>query len=700
MKRTNSIIFRTVILLSLPLSAIFVIIGILTNAQIDGIYSQIVKRDISLVRARSEHIGALMNEVSDYTKSLRALKAIREGNPVEQREAMRNIRHWMPKNVSDVLCVTPDGNFLSSGGNSGSIADREYFQEIKDSGADDIMSDAIVSKIDGSRIFVVLARLTSDEGEFTGYVGCQIKLEILSTVCRKISFGKSGYGWMIDDAGLVVAHKDDSLVGTLDLAKADAEGGYRGLAKLGEAMTALSSTTPGEVGYFAKPDGKSMITFYTKIVNTRGWTIALTVSDEEYFAAKRSIIGALIAFLAGCLAVSALISYLIAKSIARPVMTAQRAFEQLAEGDADLTAKIRFKGRHEVGELVGAFNRFLDKLLEIVVALKDEQAKLDRISGELRSNIGETTDTISDMTGTIGEVARQTRKQGDLTNDSSAGVNEIAANIESLDNMIASQASSITEASSAIEQMIHNIASITNSMSRLSAEFSLVAESSAAGKGKIAETTGLIGKIVDRSATLLEVNKTIAKIAAQTNLLAMNAAIESAHAGDAGRGFAVVADEIRRLAEDSQTQSKIISKELAEVQRAISEVAEVSRESVESFAGMEARIGSTDGFLKEINRALDEQSEGSKQILLALKEMNDISSEVRNGAGEMRAGNESILSAMNSLKSITNDIGEEMGKLAEKSGDLSGKTGSLSQIAEVTAEAVAGMERSIGKFKS
>jgi methyl-accepting chemotaxis protein len=698
MKRTDTISFKTVLLITVPLTVVLVVTGFIINIQIRGLFDEIVAKDLATVSARSEQIGAIMNEISDYPRSLRAIKRLREGTSADRLEAMANIKQWMPKRISDLMYIAPDGAFLNSDGKTGSLADREYFKYMLSSGADYTISPPVISKVDGSRLFTVIARLTDDKGELTGFVSCAIQLETLSAICRDISFGKTGYGWMIDSTGMVIAHPDDKMVFSLKLGTADAEKGFKGLAALNDRMQKIPVGGKPGYAFFYKPNGKLMICFFARIPNSPGWLLGMNMDNEEYFGKQEALLGGLIALFLACIAIVIILSFIVARNISKPIKVAQKAFEQLAAGDADLTKKIDFTAKNEVGALVDSFNAFLDKLRDIVVNLKDEQHRLEGIASELKANTRDTTATVTEMTGTINEVVRQTSEQNALTNDSSAGVNEIAANIESLDNLIASQASSITEASSAIEQMVHNIASISASMGKMSDAFEGVAAASGTGKEKITAMTGRIEKIVERSTTLLEVNKTIAKIAAQTNLLAMNAAIESAHAGEAGKGFAVVADEIRRLAEDSSAQSKIINKELAEVQKAILEVAGASKESEVAFTGMEEKIGDTENLLREINRALQEQTEGSKQVLIALKEMNDISSEVRNGAGEMRAGNTAILEAMNGLKTITGEIGAGMNRLSEKSGDIAQKAENLAKIAEGTAMSVEGMEDSIGKF--
>ena len=212
---------------------------------------------------------------------------------------------------------------------------------------------------------------------------------------------------------------------------------------------------------------------------------------------------------------------------------------------------------------------------------------------------------------------------------SSSAVEQIAKNIEGLGRLIQDQATSVTEASAAIEEMVGNIASVSRSMDAMARQFDALLEASRSGKEMQAAVGERIAQIADRSRALLEANEVIAAIASQTNLLAMNAAIEAAHAGEAGKGFSVVADEIRRLSETAAEQSDTIGRDLSSVQAAISEVVGSSHDSEMAFDGVASRITETERLVREMRDALGEQSEGGAQVLEALKSVNEITSQVR-----------------------------------------------------------------------
>jgi methyl-accepting chemotaxis protein len=294
----------------------------------------------------------------------------------------------------------------------------------------------------------------------------------------------------------------------------------------------------------------------------------------------------------------------------------------------------------------------------------------------------------------------QAHVQGQCVSESSSAVEEIARTIENLDDLIASQSAAITEASASIEQMVGNIGSVSNSVGIIASSFEAISSASDEGVS-LQQTAGeRVAEIATLSDTLLEANQVIAAIASQTNLLAMNAAIEAAHAGEAGKGFSVVADEIRRLAETSTAQSKSISSGLKNVQAAITSVVDTSRRTSESFSGLAEKIRKTGDLVREVGSAMVEQKEGSSQILLALKSMNEISDQVRSGSKEMSEGNASILDAIARLKTSGQEIDGSVDLVVTGIGDVKRDSASIAAVTERTGELISTLDEAVGRFQT
>ncbi|MFH2115220.1 MAG: methyl-accepting chemotaxis protein, partial [Spirochaetota bacterium] len=188
-------------------------------------------------------------------------------------------------------------------------------------------------------------------------------------------------------------------------------------------------------------------------------------------------------------------------------------------------------------------------------------------------------------------------------------------------------------------------------------------------------------------------------IASQTNLLAMNAAIEAAHAGEAGKGFSVVADEIRRLSETSAEQSRTIGAELAHIRAGIDEVVAASRDSETTFTELTTGIEETDGLVKQIEHAMSEQETGSRQILEALHDMNQVTEEVRAKASEMNSAASKAMAAMEDLSQISGTILGSMDEMGAGAEQINKAAQSVSNLAESTNINIRSMEEEIGRFK-
>jgi methyl-accepting chemotaxis protein len=204
--------------------------------------------------------------------------------------------------------------------------------------------------------------------------------------------------------------------------------------------------------------------------------------------------------------------------------------------------------------------------------------------------------------------------------------------------------------------MVANIDSIRSTMRNLKDIMDTLGNSSSAGHNMLLKLAEEVKRIHTQSATLQNANKTISDIAAMTNLLAMNAAIEAAHAGESGKGFAVVAGEIRKLAELSSNESNGISNEVKKMEEGITLMTSVSNKTMDTMGDIFAAIKGIGDSFSSVNNAVEEQAAGGAQILTALKLIKETTGQVRNGAGMINKQSGLIHQEMGKLQNISENV--------------------------------------------
>jgi len=236
---------------------------------------------------------------------------------------------------------------------------------------------------------------------------------------------------------------------------------------------------------------------------------------------------------------------------------------------------------------------------------------------------------------------------------------ESLSGIGKLTDGTADMAAYVTQSSASIEQMVANVGSITKTLERNAEMVLLLDEASASGRQDINSVATLVSEISSHSAFLAEASEIIKRIASQTNLLAMNAAIEAAHAGSYGLGFAVVSSEIRKLAENSSAQATSIAKSLKAIKALIDKTAGSAQDAQKSFE----RIVSMTGTVREqetlIKNAASEQRAGGQQVLEALVKMNELTALVRDESRALTESSKTLLSEIGNLSSVRGETREE-----------------------------------------
>ncbi len=356
-------------------------------------------------------------------------------------------------------------------------------------------------------------------------------------------------------------------------------------------------------------------------------------------------------------------------------------------------------GRDDYGILVNSMNKLANAthgLLENI----HKSAEASKDSTEVVAlNMNKTTQLVNNVVLNINNIKNEIEDQAADVNETQSTITQITSNIVELNSNIANQSELVQKASAAIEELLASIKSVAGILVQNSAQVNELDEATATGQKTVEEAVQKTEKIFEESKGLLEASSIIQHIAEQTNLLAMNAAIEAAHAGEVGKGFSVVADEIRKLAEETNDQSKSISDRLQNIGNTISEVNTNTKEVQKQFETIFNMTRDVKTKEEVIASAMQEQDAGSVQILEAVHSINDITTVVKDRSMEMLEGSKEITREMENLSKITNVISNAVTDMNASASSITEAAESTSTSAESTLGIVSELYNAVNKFK-
>jgi methyl-accepting chemotaxis protein len=667
---------QTRLLLAL-LPLIFIVLGILS-----GVSYYIAERALgksvneTAMAVGSDYSNRIKSEMQDVMvrlDDLARVTAIRTGGDRAQAAAAMAETQQIV-GFETVLFISPDGSAIRADGTTGQYGDREYFKKVMET-KNPYISEMLISKATG-KISVFLATPVMNNGQLIGVIGGTYSLEKMTELIKDMKFLDSGYGNIVDNNGVLLAHpKRPDTIGKLNISqkKVNPELKLQQTElddKLINLFAAAVQSGKQTFGTYTFVDGVTRVAVYTPIDLPGGqrWFMSVAAPEAEVTQATDSLARTMLILSIICLLIVAGLTIVIARQLVKPILIIRDECLLLADGDLR-DRKANVTTEDEIGQLAKGFRDMRANLHRLVTTVHSQAEQLAASSQQLTAGADQSAQAANQVASSITDVATSAQEQLVVAGESAAVVQQMSASIQQVAanaNEVAYQSSQAAmkaaEGNKSVGQAVTQMANIEQTVT-----------ASAQVVAKLGERSKEIGQIVDA----------ISGIAGQTNLLALNAAIEAARAGEQGRGFAVVAEEVRKLAEQSQDAAKKIATLIGEIQgdtdkavvamnegtHEVKRGAEVVNASGQAFQEIVELVTQVSDQVKEISAAIEQMATGSQQIVGSVNRIDTLSkqtaeeSEVVSAATEEQSATmEEIASSSRSLAHLATDLREAVGK--------------------------------------